>query len=536
VTGQRTLRHAWNIPFNLRKALGPLKELFEDCSFPTPADDASGGFHRAKLRLLSHLLLGAILYTTYDFVAKYLDITASCKDTSIRHAPAEASRKDQPGSGEMQMGFDYRDYKNSQSKEENGSKRHAATLREASFAMAVLILAGIAAGCSGEAKQAAPAPPQVSVAEVVCKQLGDIDVFTGRLEAVTTVEVRPRVSGYLQSVHFQEGAIVRQGDLLFQIDPRPFQAEVDRLKGDLAQAKAQLARAQSDFERAERLHNNDGMSAEEYDRRAAVRNETEARIASTAAALRGAELNLEFTRVTAPIAGRVSRAEITAGNLVESGAAQVKPLTTVVSLDPIYAFFDVDEQTYLKYSRLAQTQSSSSRELRNPVFLGLADETDFPHSGRVNFVDNQVSTSTGTIRVRGTFPNKNLVLTPGLFARLKLQGSGKYAGCLAKDEAIVTDLNQKYVLALGKDNKLEYRAVKLGPMTEGLRVVREGLQPGDSIVVNGLQRARPGAVVTPVRVSMTSTSNGSTSGRDSAESKTTASIVRNSSNPSSRRE
>lgn len=436
----------------------------------------------------------------------------------------------------MQMGFDYRDYKISQSKKEDGGKRHVATPREASFAMAVLILARIAAGCSGEAKQAAPAPPQVSVAEVVCKQLGDIDEFTGRLEAVTTVEVRPRVSGYLQSVHFQEGAIVRQGDLLFQIDPRPFQAEVDRLKGDLAQAKAQLARAQSDFERAERLHNNDGMSAEEYDRRAAVRDETEARIASTAAALRGAELNLEFTRVTAPITGRVSRAEITAGNLVESGAAQVKPLATIVSLDPIYAFFDVDEQTYLKYSRLAQTQSGNSRELRNAVFLGLADETDFPHSGHVNFVDNQVSTSTGTIRVRGTFSNKNLALTPGLFARVKLQGSGKYAGCLAKDEAIVTDLNQKYVLALGKDNKLEYRAVKLGPMTDGLRVVQEGLQPGDSIVVNGLQRARPGAVVTPVRVSMTNASNGSTSGRDSAESKTTASIVRNSSNPSSRRE
>src|SRR5438477_2177518 len=312
-------------------------------------------------------------------------------------------------------------------------------------AIALAAVVGLNAGCSSSAQLKAPAPPEVSVAEVVCKQIGDSDEFTGRLEAVNTVEVRPRVSGYLQSVHFQEGAIVHQGDLLFQIDPRPFQAEVDRLKGDLAQAKAQLARAQSDFERAERLHNNDGMSAEEYDRRAAVRNETEARIASTAAALRGAELNLEFTRVTAPIAGRVSRAEITAGNLVESGAAQVKPLTTVVSLDPIYAFFDVDEQTYLKYSRLAQTQSSSSRELRNAVFLGLADETDFPHSGRVNFVDNQVSTSTGTIRVRGTFPNKNLVLTPGLFARLKLQGSGKYAGCITKDEAIVTDLKQKYV-------------------------------------------------------------------------------------------
>jgi membrane fusion protein, multidrug efflux system len=370
------------------------------------------------------------------------------------------------------------------------------------LAVMLSIVLGVAAGCSGEAKPTAQAPPQVSVAEVVCKQLGDTDEFTGRLEAVTTVEVRPRVSGYLESVHFQEGAIVRQGQRLFQIDARPFQAEVDRLKGELEQSKAQLARAQSDFERAERLHNNDGMSEEEYDRRAAVRNETKARIESTAAALRGAELNLEFTRVTAPITGRVSRAEIQEGNLVEAGAGQVKPLTTVVSLDPIYAYFDVDEQTYLKYARLAQKQSRNSRELRNPVFLGLADESDFPHIGRVNFVDNQVSFSTGTIRVRGTFPNKNLTLTPGLFARVKLQGEGRYPGCLAKDEAVVTDLNKKYVLALGKNNTLEYRAVKLGPMEDGLRVVREGLQPGDSIVVNGLQRVRPGAVVNPVRTSM----------------------------------
>src|SRR6266404_197999 len=359
---------------------------------------------------------------------------------------------------------DHRHFRGFRKNEEPKQKSHRVL-----FGAASLILAGIIAGCSGEAKPTAPAPPQVSVAEVICKQLGDTDEFTGRLEAVNTVEVRPRVSGYLQSVHFQEGAIVHQGDLLFQIDPRPFQAEVDRLRGELAQAKAQLARAQSDFQRAER---------------------------------RGAELNLEFTRVTAPITGRVSRAEITAGNLVESGAAQVKPLTTVVSLDPIYAFFDVDEQTYLKYSRLAQTRSKDSREIRNSVSLGLADETDFPHVGQVNFVDNQVSSSTGTIRVRGTFPNKNLTLTPGLFARIKLQGAGKYSGCLAKDEAVATDLNQKYILALGKNNTLEYRAVKLGPIVEGLRVVREGLQPGDSIVVNGLQRVRPGAVVTPVRTSM----------------------------------
>jgi len=372
-------------------------------------------------------------------------------------------------------------------------------------------LAGLNAGCSSSssAQPKAPAPAEVSVAEVICKQIGDSDEFTGRLEAVNAVEVRPRVSGYLQSVHFKEGAIVRQGDLLFQIDPRPFQAEVDRLKGDLSQAKAQRSRAQSDFERAEHLHNNDGMSAEEYDRRAAVRNEAEARIASTEAALRGAELNLEFTRVKAPITGRVGRAEITEGNLVEGGAGQIKPLTSLVSLDPIYVYFDVDEQTYLKYARVTQTHGTSSHDLRSAARLGLADEDGFPHVGQVSFVDNQVSSSTGTIRLRATFANKNLALTPGLFARIRLQGGGARSGCLAKDEAVVTDLNQKYVFVVGTNNILTYRPVKLGPMTEGLRVVRDGLREGDVIVVSGLQRVRPGAAVTPKKVSMANQPNSS---------------------------
>jgi multidrug efflux system membrane fusion protein len=371
-------------------------------------------------------------------------------------------------------------------------------------AIGLATLAGLNAGCSSSAQPKAPAPAlvEVSVAEVVCKQISDSDEFTGRLEAVDAVEVRPRVSGYLQSVHFKEGAIVRQGDLLFQIDPRPFQAEVDRLKGDLAQARAQLSRAQSDFQRAERLHNNDGMSAEEYDRRAAVRSEAEARIASTEGALRGAELNLEFTRVTAPISGRVGRAEITEGNLVEGGPGQIKPLTTLVSLDPIYVYFDVDEQTYLKYARVTQSREASSHELRGAAHLGLADEDGFPHAGQVSFVDNQVSSSTGTIRLRATFANKNLALTPGLFARIRLQGSGAQSGCLARDEAVITDLNQKYVFVLGKNNTLEYRPVKLGPITDGLRVVRDGLHEGDVVVVSGLQRVRPGVAVTPKKVSM----------------------------------
>ena len=384
------------------------------------------------------------------------------------------------------------------------SKNHGTVVPRLMLAIGLATLAGLNGGCSSSAQPKAPAPVEVSVAEVICKQLGDSDEFTGRLEAVNAVEVRPRVSGYLQSVHFKEGAIVRRGDLLFQIDPRPFQAEVDRLKGDLSQAKAQLSRAQSDFQRAERLHNNDGMSAEEYDRRAAVRNEAEARIASTEAALRGAELNLEFTRVTAPITGRVGRAEITEGNLVESGAAQLKPLTTLVSLDPVYVYFDVDEQTYLKYARVTQSHGTSSHDLRSAALLGLADEDGFPHVGQVSFVDNQVSSSTGTIRLRATFANKNLALTPGLFARIRLQGGESRSGCLAKDEAVVTDLNQKYVFVLGKNNSLVYRPVKLGPMAEGLRVVRDGLHEGDLIVVSGLQRVRPGAAVTPRRVSMAS--------------------------------
>jgi multidrug efflux system membrane fusion protein len=377
--------------------------------------------------------------------------------------------------------------------------------RNVFLATIAVALVFVAAGCSSTAKpNAAPPPaPEVTVAEVVCKSIGDVDEFTGRLEAVNTVEVRPRVSGYLQKVYFKEGAIVKQGDLLFLIDPRPFQAEVDRLKGELAQAKAELARAQSDFQRAERLHNNDGMSVEEYDRRASAKSSAEARIAATEGSLRGAELNLEFTRVVAPITGRVGRAEITEGNLVEGGAGQIRPLTTLVSLDPIYAYFDADEQTYLKYAKLSRkANTGNSHDLTNVVYLGLADEEGFPHEGRVNFVSNQVSSTTGTIQVRATFPNKNLTLTPGLFARVRMQGSGSYQACLARDEAVVTDLSQKYVFVLGKNNTLEYRPIQLGSMFDGLRVIRSGLHPGDVIVINGLQRVRPGSAVNPKKVAM----------------------------------
>jgi multidrug efflux system membrane fusion protein len=339
---------------------------------------------------------------------------------------------------------------------------------------------------------------------VECKPVIESDEFTGRLEAVDHVEIRPRVSGQLDSVHFQEGAIVQKGDLLFTIDPRPFQAEVDRLKAELQRAKAQLARTQSDFARAERLHNNNGMSIEEYDRRNSARAEAEAQVASVEASLRGAELNLEFTHIVSPITGRVSRAEVTRGNLVTSGGGgPATLLTTVVSLDPVYAYFDADEQTYLRYGKLARAgKKGTNGEANGPIYLGLAGEEDFPHKGVVNFIDNQVNPSTGTIRARGVFSNKDLSLTPGLFARLRLAGGETIRGCQIDDAAVGTDLNQKFVLVVDANNAVAYRPVTLGPMVNGLRVVRDGLHEGDVVVVNGLQRVRPGMNVTPKQVPM----------------------------------
>ena len=383
----------------------------------------------------------------------------------------------------------------------------------------VLVVAGFLAfsaflvGCStpeqSKASAAtAPAPVPVTVAEVSCKQIGEVDEFTGHLEAPDTVEVRPRVSGYLQRVLFKEGSIVQKGDVLFLIDPRPFQAEVDRLQGDLAQAKAESQRAENDFQRAERLHNNDGMSKEEYDRRNSARAAAVARIASIEGSLRGAQLNLEFTRITAPITGRVGRAEITEGNLVEAGANQ-KPLTTLVSLDPLYAYFDADQQTFLKYAKGSRA-GGHSRELGNTVLLALSDSDNFNHVGHVSFIDNQVNATTGTIRVRATFSNKDLALTPGLFARVRLEAPGSYMGCLTRDESVVTDLNQKYVFVVGKNNTLEYRAVQIGPISEGLRVIRKGLNPGDVVVVDGIQRVRPGSPVTPKKVALSTANSDST--------------------------
>lgn len=349
------------------------------------------------------------------------------------------------------------------------------------------------------AGQGSAPPPTVTVAEVLDREVTEWDEFTGRLEAVDTVAIRPRVSGYISSVPFTEGAIVRRGQVLFQIDPRPFQAEVDRLRAELARARATVERASSERARAERLRAENAISGEEFDRRAAFEEESRAAVDAVEAALRAAELNLEFTRVASPITGRVSRAIVTEGNLVSSGPGEATLLTTVVSVDPIYAYFDADEQIFLRYQQLAGDRRAAARW---PIRMALASDEGFPREGRMDFLDNQVDPQTGTIRGRAVFDNPNGELTPGLFVRLRLSGRGHYRGLLIQDRAVGTDLGKRFVYVVDEQGEVEYRPVTLGPLVDGLRVVRSGLKAGDRIVVNGLQRVRPGTRVAPELVAM----------------------------------
>jgi multidrug efflux system membrane fusion protein len=357
---------------------------------------------------------------------------------------------------------------------------------------ALLLAAASLAACTHvETAGGPPALPQVTAAAAISRPVTEWDEFTGRLEPVQSVGVRPRVSGLLASVTFDEGSIVRQGQVLFRLDDRPFVAQVQRLRAELAQAKAAADRAASERQRADRLQTDNAMSLEERERRADAAAEATAHVDAVAAALRAAELDLEFTNVVAPIAGRVSRALVTAGNLVSGGQGEATLLTTVVSVDPIYASFDADEQTFLRYGeRVRRHGQSGAREL--PITMALADEQDFPHQGSLQFLDNQLDPSTGTINGRAVFRNPDRRLTPGLFVRLRLPGTVSYAGVLVEDRAVGTDLDRRFVLVVGGDKKIESRTVTLGPIVDGLRVVRKGLSAGELVVVNGLQRVRPG--------------------------------------------
>jgi RND family efflux transporter MFP subunit len=355
----------------------------------------------------------------------------------------------------------------------------------------------------------------VTVAPVAQREVAEWDEFTGRLQAVDQVEIRPRVSGYITRVTFDEGKEVRKGEVLFEIDPRPYQAELARAEAELERARSAATLAANDVERAGKLVKVQAISREEYDSRTSAEAQGGATVRAAEAAVRTARLNLEWTRVRSPIAGRVSNALVTPGNLVQAGPPEATLLTTVVSMDPMYLYFDSDEQTYLRYAALARSTGTNWRNARLPVYLGLGNETGYPHEGRLDFVDNQVDPNTGTIRTRAVFSNRSRALTPGLFARVKLVGGQKTNVLLVRDAAIGTDQDRKFVLVLGKGDTLAYRPIVPGRLTDdGLRVVTSGLTPDDRVVVNGLMRVRPGVKVTASVTRMESDSTAdSTAGR-----------------------
>jgi len=361
---------------------------------------------------------------------------------------------------------------------------------------AALAVSGCARNEAAEQK-AMPPLPQVTVAAAISRKVTEFDEFTGRFEAVERVEVRPRVSGYISSVNFKDGSEVRKGDVLFVIDPRPYVAERDKARAQLAQARSQLALARSERDRATQLVSQHAISREEFDTRTSGSEQAQANVEAAQAALDAAALNLDFTRVTAPIAGRIGRALVTSGNFVTNGQTL---LTTLVSLDPIYVSFDGDEKVYLKYTKLSRDGAHGGR---NPVQVGLADEGGgYPHQGVMVFVDNALDPATGTIRSRALLDNRDRLFTPGLFARLRLLGAQEHEAVLINDSAVGTDQTVRYVLVISAGNKAEYRPVQLGPIVDGLRVVESGLASGETIVVNGLQRVRPGAQVQAIDYNM----------------------------------
>jgi RND family efflux transporter MFP subunit len=369
------------------------------------------------------------------------------------------------------------------------------------FFSVMLITAAMSGGCKKPAPPPAPPPPSVTVARPVQREVIEWDEYTGRLQPTEMVEVRARVGGFLMKADFEEGSIVNAGQLLFVIDARPFEAEQAKAQAEVARAQAQEAYAANEFKRIEPLRSTGGASETEVENARQKWFEAQAEIASAQAQLRSAQLNVEFCQVTAPISGRISRKEVTAGNLITGGGVgqgNATLLTVITSLDPIYAYMDVDEQSVLKYQRLSQEKKRvSAREMRIPIFMGLSSEDGFPHEGVVDFVDNRIDPETGTLRGRGVFNNPfPYYLTPGLFARLRIPGSGRYVTLLVPDLAVGTDQDQRFVLVVKDDGTVDRRPVKLGAQFGRFRSIEEGLSLEDRVIINGLQRARPGATVT----------------------------------------
>lgn len=358
----------------------------------------------------------------------------------------------------------------------------------------LLTLNGCAPSAEAQETHAAPPAPPVSVATVLARHVVEQQEFTGRIEAVESAQIRARVRGTVEAIHFKPGSLVKKGDLLFVIDPREYQAEV--LRGEAAvagsQARAELARLE--LERSRRLLADNAISQRDYDERASNARQLDATARAEQAALAVAKLNLDHATVRAPFDGRIGKAEVTVGNLVDSNVV----LTSLVSIQPVYVSFDSDEATYLSLGASARGGAAAVK-----VRMGLANETGFPHEGRLDFVDNRLDPASSSVRMRAVLDNRNGVLTPGLFARVQLGAEAAGGEAILINEAAVgTDQDRKYVVVVNADNKAEYRVVQLGPLVDGLRVARSGLKPGERIVVNGLQRVRPGAPVAPQVVPM----------------------------------
>jgi RND family efflux transporter MFP subunit len=348
------------------------------------------------------------------------------------------------------------------------------------------------AACSKAPAPPAMPPSDVTVAKPIARQIVEHNVYTGRLAAIQNVSVRPRVSGYITEIPFKEGTIVKKDDLLFVIDPRPYQAALDQAAGQLAQAKAQQELSNQNFTRAQTLQATKVSSKEEFDTAATNRNQSDAQVATAQAAVNAAQLNLGFTKIISPIDGRVSREDVTIGNLVASDSTV---LTNIVSVDPIYAYADVDEAAVINYQKLiAEGKVKSARDTSVAVDIELEGEKAFPHHGVIDFIDNQINSATGTLAVRGVFPNADGNLLPGMFVRMQIPTSGEIDALLITDRAVGSDQGQKFVYVLAGD-QTERRPVTLGPEIDGLRVVTQGLKPDDEVVIEGLMKLRPGAPV-----------------------------------------
>ena len=359
-------------------------------------------------------------------------------------------------------------------------------------------------GCSKKETPNATAPPKPNVvsSQSLQHEIVEWDEYTGRLEAVESVEIRSRVSGYLKQIGFKDGGKVKKGDLLFVVDPRPYMAQLHQAKAELDRSKSRLELAKNDVGRAQRLLKEQAISEEEYDTRSKNLVQAAASLESSKATVELAQLNVDFTQIRAPISGRISRKLITEGNLV---AADNTILATIVSVDPVYVYVDADERSVLKYRRLSiEGKRQSARDFKIDLEMALMDEQGFPHQGFIDYVDPQVNPATGTIRARGVFANPDDLLGPGLFARVRVPGSGKYNALLISDRAIAMDQGKQFVMVVTKDNHAEYRPIQTGRLHEGLRIVSSGLSPQDWVITNGLQFVRPGAEVETSHVPMQS--------------------------------